>query len=290
MWLIVQAVLNGVLNGGVYAIVAVGLTIVFGVMKMINFANGEFLMLGMYFTYLLYNVTGWNAYILIPGVIVLMSLLGYVCYQLVIRPILGRDSSTYIMVTVGLSYFLMNLAQILFTATPVSVPSDIKTSAVNIGAFSLSLPRLIAFLTACVLIFAVWLFMKNSTLGRAMRATSEKPEVAQMLGINTKVAFTFAFVLSVVLAGVAGLLLTPIYTIYPSVGTVLKTTALMIVVLGGMGSIPGALVGGVLVGIVEALVGTLISSNLGPAGIFVVYLLVVYLRPQGLFGKESRVA
>ena len=290
MWLIVQAVLNGVLNGGVYAIVAVGLTIVFGVMKMINFANGEFLMLGMYFTYLLYNVTGWNAYILIPGVIVLMSLLGYVSYQLVIRPILGRDSSTYIMVTVGLSYFLMNLAQILFTATPVSVPSDIKTSAVNIGAFSLSLPRLIAFLTACVLIFAVWLFMKNSTLGRAMRATSEKPEVAQMLGINTKVAFTFAFVLSVVLAGVAGLLLTPIYTIYPSVGTVLKTTALMIVVLGGMGSIPGALVGGVLVGIVEALVGTLISSNLGPAGIFVVYLLVVYLRPQGLFGKESRVA
>ena len=111
-----------------------------------------------------------------------------------------------------------------------------------------------------------------------------------MLGINTIVAVTFAFVLSVVMAGIAGLLLTPIYTIYPSVGTVLKTTALMIVVLGGMGSIPGALVGGVLVGIVEALVGTLISSNLGPAGIFVVFLMIVYLRPQGLFGKGSRVA
>ena len=113
---------------------------------------------------------------------------------------------------------------------------------------------------------------------------------AQMLGINTKVAFTVAFVLSVVLAGLAGLLLTPIYTIYPSVGSVLKTTALMIVVLGGMGSIPGALVGGLLVGVVEALVGTLISSNLGPAGIFVVFLIVLYARPQGLFGKKGRVA
>lgn len=289
-WKIVQAVINGILNGGVYAVVAVGLTIVFGVMKMVNFANGEFLMFGMYFTYLLYTMTGWNAYVLLPGIVVLMSLFGYISYKLVIRPVLGRDSSTYIMVTVGLSYFFMNLAQMLFTATPVSVPSDIKTASVSVGAFSMSLPRLIAFLAACVLIFAVWLFMKRSTMGRALRATSEKPEVAQMLGINTKVAFTFAFVLSVVMAGIAGLLLTPIYTIYPSVGTVLKTTALMIVVLGGMGSIPGALVGGVLVGIVEALVGTLISSNLGPAGIFVVFLMIVYLRPQGLFGKGSRVA
>lgn len=290
LWIIVQAILNGIMTGGVYAIVAVGLTIVFGVMKMINFANGEFLMFGMYFTYLLYTLTGWNAYILIPGVVVLMSVFGYLSYQLVIRPVLGRDSSTYIMVTVGLSYFLMNLAQIIFSATPVSVPSEIGTEAISLGSFSMSLPRLIAFLAACVLIFVVWIFMKKSTMGRAMRATSENPEVALRLGINTKVAFTFAFVLSVVLAGLAGLLLTPIYTIYPSVGTVLKTTALMIVVLGGMGSIPGALLGGILVGIVEALVGTLISPNLGPAGIFVVFLLVVYLRPQGLFGKGSRVA
>ena len=118
----------------------------------------------------------------------------------------------------------------------------------------------------------------------------DRPEVAQILGINTKVAFTVAFVLSVILAGVAGLLLTPIYTIYPSVGSVLKTTGLMIVVLGGMGSIPGALLGGVIVGVVEALVGTLISANLGPAGIFAVFLIILYARPQGIFGKKGRVA
>ena len=289
-WKIIQAVLNGILNGGVYAIVAVGLTIVYGVMKMINFANGEFVMFGMYFTYLLYSVTGWTCYALIPLVVVVMAAFGYVVYKLVIQRVIGRDSTTYIMITVGLSYFLMNLAQIIFSATPVSVPSDIKTASVSIGLYSMSLPRIIAFLSACALIFGVWIFMQKSTTGRAMRATAEKPEVAQMLGINTRVAFTVAFVLSVVLAGLAGLLLTPIYTIYPSVGSVLKTTALMIVVLGGMGSIPGALVGGVLVGIVEALVGTLISSNLGPAGIFVVFLIVLYLRPQGLFGKKGRVA
>lgn len=289
-WKIIQAVINGVLNGGVYAIVAVGLTIVYGVMKMINFANGEFLMFGMYFTYLLYQVTGWTCYALIPLVAVVMAAFGWVVYKLVIERIVGRDSTTYIMITVGLSYFLMNLAQILFSATPVSVPSDIKTASVRLGSFSASLPRLIAFLAACVLIFAVWLFMQKTYMGRAMRATSEKAEVAQILGINTKVAFTVAFVLSLVLAGVAGLLLTPIYTIYPSVGSVLKTTALMIVVLGGMGSIPGALLGGIIVGIVEALVGTLIDANLGPAGIFVVFLLILYIRPQGLFGKGSRVA
>lgn len=289
-WKIIQAVINGVLNGGVYAIVAVGLTIVYGVMKMINFANGEFLMFGMYFTYLLYQITGWSCYALIPLVVIVMAVFGWVVYKLIIQRIIGRDSTTAIMITVGLSYFLMNLAQMLFTATPVSVPSDIKTASVKVGSFSASLPRLIAFLSACLLIFLVWLFMQKTYMGRAMRATSEKPEVAQILGINTKVAFTVAFVLSVVLAGVAGLLLTPIYTIYPSVGSVLKTTALMIVVLGGMGSIPGALLGGIIVGIVEALVGTLIDATLGPAGIFVVFLLILYIRPQGLFGKGSRVA
>lgn len=289
-WKIIQAVINGILNGGVYAIVAVGLTIVYGVMKMINFANGEFLMFGMYFTYLIYQITGWNCYALIPLVVIVMAVFGWVVYKLIIQRIIGRDSTTAIMITVGLSYFLMNLAQMLFTATPVSVPSNIKTAAVKVGSFSASLPRLIAFLAACLLIFLVWLFMQKTYMGRAMRATSEKPEVAQILGINTKVAFTVAFVLSVVLAGVAGLLLTPIYTIYPSVGSVLKTTALMIVVLGGMGSIPGALLGGIIVGIVEALVGTLIDATLGPAGIFVVFLLILYIRPQGLFGKGSRVA
>ena len=289
-WKIIQAVINGLLNGGVYATVAVGLTIVYGVMKMVNFANGEFVMFGMYFTYLLYSITGWTCYALIPFLVILMSVFGYLVYKLVIERVVGRDSTTYIMVTVGLSYFLLNLAQIIFSATPVSVPSDIKTSSLSLGAYSMSLPRLIAFLAATVLIFVVWVFMQKSSMGRAMRATAEKPEVAQMLGINTKVAFTVAFVLSVVLAGLAGLLLTPIYTIYPSVGSVLKTTALMIVVLGGMGSIPGALVGGLLVGVVEALVGTQISSNLGPAGIFVVFLIVLYARPQGLFGKKGRVA
>ncbi|MDO4322512.1 MAG: branched-chain amino acid ABC transporter permease [Lachnospiraceae bacterium] len=289
-WKIIQAIINGILNGGVYAVVAVGLTIVYGVMKMINFANGEFLMLGMYFTYLLYGLTGWNCYALIPLVVIAMSVFGFVVYKLVIERIIGRDSTTYIMVTVGLSYFLINLSQIIFSATPVSVPSDIKTSSVTFGSYSASLPRLIAFLAACLLIFITWLFMQKTYMGRAMRATSEKPEVAQILGINTKVAFTVAFVLSVILAGVAGLLLTPIYTIYPSVGSVLKTTGLMIVVLGGMGSIPGALLGGVIVGVVEALVGTLISANLGPAGIFAVFLIILYVRPQGIFGKKGRVA
>lgn len=290
LWMIVQSILNGLLNGGVYAVVAVGLTIVFGVMNMINFASGEFVMLGMYLTYLLYSVTGWSCYALIPGVVVLMSLIGFASYKLVIQPVLGRSEMTYVIVTIGLSYFLMNLAQMIFTATPKNVPSSIKTASLNIGSFTLSLPRVIAFVSAFVLIAGIHLFLQNTMTGRAMRATSEKPEVAQMLGVNTKFTFTFAFVLSCVLAAVAGLLITPVYSIYPTAGNIFKITSFMIVVLGGMGSIPGALVGGLLCGAVEALVGTVIDTNLGPAGIFVVFLLVVYLRPQGIFGKGARVA
>lgn len=289
-WLITQAVINGILNGGIYALVAVGLTIVYGVMKMINFATGEFIMLGMYCTFLLYAATGFSSYALIPGVIVLMIILSLLAYYLVIHPVLGRDGNTFIMVTVGLSFFLMNVAQMIFTATPKQIHSEIKTASLAIGTFTVSLPRLIAFLSACVLIFVIQYLMKHTTLGRAMRATSENAEVAQVLGINYKRMFTFAFTLSCVLAGLAGSLLTPIYSIYPSVGSIFKIIVFVVVVLGGMGSITGALVGGVLLGIVEALVGTLINTNLGPAGIFVVFLLVVYFRPAGIFGTGNRIA
>lgn len=289
-WIIIQATINGILNGGIYALVAVGLTIVFGVMKMVNFATGEFIMWGMYFTFLLYTITGLNNYVLLPMVIILTILLGLLSYVLVIKPVLGRDSNTFIMVTVGLSYLLMNVAQMIFGPTPKGIPSEIKTASLSIGTFTVSLPRLIAFLSACLLIIAIQILLKKTMLGRAMRATAENAEMAQVLGINYKQVYTFAFVLSCVMAGVAGTLITPIYSIYPSLGNIFKIIVFVVVVLGGMGSVSGALIGGLLLGIMEALVGTLINSNLGPAGIFVVFLLMLYLRPNGLFGTANRVA
>lgn len=290
LWLFIQSLINGILSGGVYALVAVGITIIFGVMKMINFAMGEFLMIGMYVAWASYTVTGLNTYANIPIVIVGMAILGVLVYYLVIRPVLNKGSTAFILVTVGLSYFLQNLVELIFGPTFRTLPSDIKNSSLVIGDYTIGVPRLITLIVAILLVIVVNLLLNKTLLGKAMRATSEKPEVAQMLGINIEFTYATALTMGIVLAGIAGLLLTPLYYVYPQGGEVYSTTALMAVVLGGMGNIKGAFIGGLAIGIIEALVGTLIAPDLGPAGIFVLFLIVLYKKPQGLFGKGARVA
>jgi len=290
LWKLVQSLINGLLAGGVYALVSVGITIVYGVMKMVNFAMGEFLMLGMYVTWVGYNITGWNNYMQFALVIVVMALIAYITFKLCFRPLLGKDNTSFILVTVGLSYFLMNLAQLIFSANSQTVPSSIKSTALALGEFSVGLPRLIAFVVAIVLVLIVNFIMNKTLVGRAMRATAENTQVAQMLGINSIMMYTLAIVISIVLAGLAGMLVTPIYYVNPQAGTILKTTALMIVVLGGLGDIKGAMIGGLMVGVMEAIFATMLAPELGPAGIFILFLLVLYLRPQGLFGKGARIA
>lgn len=289
-WVFGQSLINGLLMGGVYALISTGVTIIFGVMKMVNFAMGEFIMIGMYMTWLAYSVIGGNSYLQIPFVIVAMALIAYVCFKLTLNRVLGRGSMAYILMTVGISFFLQNLALMIFGANYKTIPSQINNVSIPLGEFSVSIPRLLAFIIALVLILAISALMNKTMLGRAMRATSEKPEVAQMLGIDTNRAFTTAFILGIVLAGVAGLLVTPIYNINPVAGKIFSTTALMIVVLGGMGSIKGAFLCGMFIGIVEAFVATFISADLGPAAVFLFFLLVVYFKPQGFFGRKERTA
>ncbi|WRS28694.1 branched-chain amino acid ABC transporter permease [Oscillospiraceae bacterium MB08-C2-2] len=287
-WIVGQAIINGLLAGGIYALISTGVTIIFGVMKMINFAMGEFLMIGMYMTWIGYAVFGGNGYTQVLFAIAAMVVTAYVCFRLTIEKLLGRSSTAYILMTVGLSFFLQNLMQIIFGPNYKTIPSSINTQSIYVGEYSISVPKLIAFICALVLIFVISEIMNRTSLGRVMRATAEKTNVAEMLGIDTKRTFTIAFIMGIVLAGIAGLLLTPIYDIKPTAGTIFKSTALMIVVLGGEGSIKGAFICGMFVGLVEQLVATFISPDLGPAAIFVFFLLVVYFRPQGLFGQRRR--
>lgn len=289
LWLFVQSLINGVLSGGVYALVAVGITVIFGVMKMINFASGEYVMIGCYFTYLFYELTGWQNYFLIPFVAVAMAVFSWICFNLVIRPVLGRGGTSFILVTVGLSFFLMNLIEFIFGPTQREVVSGLKTSSIRLGLFTIGWPRLLALIIAVLLVIVVNILLNKTLLGRAMRATSEKSDVAQMLGINVKRTYTIAFMIGVILAGVAGCIITPLYYVYPQVGNLYKTTALMAVVLGGMGNVKGAFVGGILVGLAESLVASLVAPDLGPMGIFVLFLIVLYIKPQGLFAKRERV-
>lgn len=288
LWVIIQSIINGILMGGVYALIGVGITIIFGVMKMVNFAAGSYLVWGMYFTYVFHLLTGWNCYLLIPFVIVAMAIFGYLTFQLSIRRVLDVGGTSFILITVGLSYFLQNLAEMIFGTTPKTVPSTINTSSIMIGNYSIGLPRFIAFCAMLVLVLMVNALLTKTNLGRAMRATSEKPEVAKMIGINTDRTYTIAFIIGVVFAGLAGLFLTPLYYVTPTVGSIFRTSALMVCVMGGLGDIKGALVAGIIVGVVESLVGTVVSADLGTVAVCVLFLIVLYVKPQGILGKGER--
>jgi len=288
----IQSLINGFLAGGVYSLVAVGVTLLYGVMKMVNFAMGEYLMLGMYMTYTFYVITQLQNYYLIPLVIIAMGLIGFFTFNLVIRPVLGRskDSSVYILVTVGLAMLLQSSALMVFGPDYKVVPSLIKGDSIQLGAYVVSMPRLLAVVFALIFVIILNLILNRTLLGKAMKATAENTSVSQMLGINTKKTFTIAYIIAIVFAGLAGLLVTPIYYINSTAGSIFKVTSLIIVILGGLGSIPGAFIGGFIVGIVEALVASLMNPDLGPAGIFILLLVILYFKPYGIFGKGARIA
>ncbi|MDN5361641.1 MAG: branched-chain amino acid transport system permease protein [Moorella sp. (in: firmicutes)] len=285
---LIQTIINGLMIGGVYALVAVGLTLIFGVMGIVNFAQGEFVMLGMYGSWILASLFRISPY---PGILIigpLMFLIGFIFYKLLISRVVGKGDEAYILLTLGLSILLQNLALIIWGADYQSVATPLKDAAIHVSHLSIPIPRLIAFVIGLGLIIGLTYILHKTDLGRAMRACAENREVACLLGINPNQSFTIAFSLGIVLAGIGGSLLTPMFYVYPTVGVLFNTTAFIVVVLGGMGSVAGALLGGLIIGIVEALTGTYISLDLSQLGTFVIFLLVLFLRPSGLFGRSVR--
>jgi branched-chain amino acid transport system permease protein len=315
-WIIGQAIINGFLTGGMYSLVGVGMTIIFGVMKMVNFAAGSYLVWGMYFTYFWQYALGGrlSPYLLIPLVVLSMVVFGYISFKLTIRRVLNTSDTSYILITIGLMFFLQNMAETFVGTRPLTVyVSDVLKSGsftvrdlliriipslagnqavVNspLGLLNFGYSRLIAFGAMVVLVLGVNVLLNKTLLGRAMRATAENPEVAKMLGVDAERTYTIAFIIGVALAALAGLLVTPLYYVSVSASLAFRTAPMMVIVLGGLGNIKGAFFGGLLAGIVEALVTTLIDTQLSVASISILFLIVVYLRPQGLFGKRMRTA
>lgn len=289
MWVLGQSIINGLLMGGVYALAAVGLTLIFGVMKIVNFAQAEFLMLGMYNTYLLVNAFGGEPYAMIVPVAGIMFIIGYLVYRIMVHPIMYKEGvNRFVLLTIGLQSALQGLIQILFGADYRSVSSAAKGASIMLGDFSFAIPRLIAMGVVVGFFILLGIFLKKSEVGRAMRATAENSNIASMLGINPVTHFAVAFGLGAALTGIAGLLLTPMYYTYPTIGDMFGTLTFVVVVIGGMGSVKGALIGGLLIGLIEALTASFVAMDLGTAGIFVVFVLVLVLRPQGLFGGGVR--
>lgn len=285
--IIIPSVLNGLTTGGLYALVALGLTLIYGVLHIINFAHGALLMLGLYAVYFLNVQFGIDPYVALLIVPPAMFALGYALQRGIIgRASHGRDENI-LLVTLGLSIIIENLSLYFFRSDTRTVDTPYSFDVVEIFGAFLPYPKVVAFIGALVTAALLWLLMSRTDLGRAIRALAKERKGAQLVGINADHVFAMSFGLGVACLGVAACLLLPSYYVNPQVGGGFVLIAFTIVVLGGMGSFVGALIGGLIIGVVEALGGLFLGESLGQIGIFLIFILVLIFRPTGLFGARA---
>ena len=285
--IVVPSVLNGMTTGAVYALIALGLTLIYGVLHIINFAHGAPLMLALYGVYLLKQRLGIDPYMALPVMVAGMFVLGYVLQRVVInRASHGKDENI-LLVTLGISIVMENLALLAFQSDTRTIDTAYTLSTVQIGPAFIALPKLIAFGGALV-VSALLLFMINRTdLGRAIRAVSKEKQGARLMGIDVDHIYAMSFGIGLACLGAAACFLLPAYYVNPQVGNGFVLVAFTIVVFGGMGSFGGALLGGLVIGVVESLGGLFLGESLGQIGIFLIFIGVLLFRPQGLFGAKA---
>ena len=289
MKLILQLIISGVLLGGLYGLLSIGLTLIFGVLKVVNFAHGEFLMLGMYATFYLFTLLHLDPYLSLPLIFILFFLFGILVNYLIIRHTVDAPHVVQIFATVGLSIVLSNAALILWKADYHYIKTSYTEDMVYLGASVINLPRLLAFITAILLTLILFYFVKKTYLGKAIRATAQNRAAAILMGINTSRIYMITMGIGAACVAVAGDLLIQVYPVFPSVGFNFVIIAFVVVVLGGLGSLPGALVGGVIVGIIETFSGFYLGTDLNQIAYFVIFVLILIIRPWGLLGAKGEV-
>jgi branched-chain amino acid transport system permease protein len=281
------AVLNGITTGAVYALVALGLTLIYGVLHIINFAHGAALMVALYAVYLLKERFGIDPYLALPAVVPAMFALGYGLQRVVVnRASHGKDENI-LLVTLGLAIVLENGALLLFKSDTRTIETAYTLTTVAIGPAMIGLTKLISFGGALLVSALLMLLMAKTDLGRAIRAVAKEKQGARLMGIDVDHVYAMSFGIGFACLGAAACFLLPAYYVNPQVGTGFVLVAFTIVVLGGMGSFAGALLGGLIVGVVESLGGLYLGESLGQVGIFAIFILVLLLRPQGLFGART---
>lgn len=281
---LLQALTAGILIGGLYALVSVGLSLIFGVLKIVNFAHGEFVMLGMYGAYLLWASLHLDPLLALFLITPLLFLFGAALQHLLIRRILHAPDLAQIFLTVGLSIVLINSALLVFHADFRGVRTPYSDAYLSLAGVVIPWARVIAFAGAGILAGALVLFLTRTDLGRAMRAAAQDREVAMLMGINPDRVFLVAFGLGSALAGAAGVFLVTFFPVFPTVGTQFGLLAFVVVILGGLGNLPGALAAGLLVGVVESLGRQYLQADWGLVVVFAIMLLALNLRPSGLLG------
>ena len=284
---LLQTLTSGLLTGGIYALIGIGLTIIFGVMRVVNFAHGALVMVGMYATYFLFTGLHIDPFLSVLIVMPGMFLVGVVMQKTLIAPVLNAPEMNQILLTEGVSIVLINTALLLFTSNYLTMSTSYAGATFHLGGVSVSKPQIAAFAIAVVITAADYLFLIKTSTGRQIRAAAQDAEAALLLGINIKRVRALTFGFGVAAAGAAGSLLMPIYyRVEPNAGSPFTLKAFVVVVLGGMGSVTGALVGGIVLGIAESLGAVYVATGYKDVIGFVIFLLVLTLRPSGLLGKS----
>ena len=284
---LLQAFVNGILMGGVYSLVAVGLTLIFGVMNIINFAHGSLMMLGMFTTYWLYILLGIDPYLSLLFTIPVLFFLGLLIERFLIALVLDAQEYNQLLLTLGISMFIENFALFLWSPNFRTLQVAYLQKTATIGTVMITLPKVIAFLSAIILTTFLYCFLKSTYLGKAIRAASEEKEGAMTVGINLKQIYYIVFGIGTACVGAAGALTAPFFYVQPNVGGIFVITAFVVVVLGGMGNFIGALLGGLIIGLAESVGAAFVPGQLKQFIIYAIFILVLLFKPRGLFGRSS---
>lgn len=281
-----QAVINGILIGGVYSLVAVGLNLIFGVMKIINFAHGSLMMLGMYLAYWAAVGLSFNPYLSIFLVIPALFIIGAAFQRFLINPIIDAPEHNQLLLTLGVSLFLENLALFLWSPDYRVLSTSLANVNYYFGDISISLVRVLAFVVAAVCTVVLYFVLTKTDLGKAIRAASEERDGAVLMGINVRRIYMVSFGIGAACAGVAGVAITPFFPVYPQVGGLFVITAFVVVVLGGMGSFWGAFAGGIIIGVAESIGAIFLPASMKAIVSFTIFILILLFKPTGLFGGK----
>jgi len=283
--LFLQYVINGLIVGGAYALIGIGLTLILGIMNVVNFAHGEMYMLGAYFLYTFFSLQGINFYLSFLLAIAAVMVVGFVCEKSILKPMRKKSVETVMLAMIGVSLLFQNVAMLSWTAVPQAIKSPFPQEAIIIGGLYFIPQRILVVCVAFLFVMLTHLLLKKTKLGKAMRATFLDLETASLMGINSNRIYSFTFMLGAGLAGASGALLGPIFTVHPYIGNLANLKAFAIVIFGGLGSFTGAITAGLLLGVFESLGAGYISSGYQDAVGFLMLILILIVKPTGLFGK-----
>jgi branched-chain amino acid transport system permease protein len=280
-----QALVTGILTGGIYSLVAMGLTLIYGVLHIINFANGAMVALALYLTLVCVDA-GMHPYVALVIVMPAMFCIGALLQAGLLNPVMRAPIQIQLLITIGVALAVENILLLVFGPNPRSVTLPGNVGVPILGA-TVELSRIYAFVGALILVAGFALLLQRTRIGTEIRAVAANPAGARLVGINTRTIYIVTFALGSMASGAAGVLVSPFSTIEPTAGTIFNLTAFVVVVLGGMGNIPGALVGGLVVGLTEQLAGLIFPDQSPLLAVFIVFIVVLFLRPKGVFGRSS---